>query len=88
MEDTEVKQEEKAVSDTAASGKKSKKKKIMNVVKIIFLIAVFFFLGKYFYDNWDTIKNLEDFGATPDDFVTIKLGGIDSVRVLIHLVVN
>ena len=30
----------------------------------------------------DTIKNLEDFGATPDDFVTIKLGGIDRVRVL------
>lgn len=59
MEDTEIKLEEKAVSDTAASGKKSKKKKIMNVVKIIFLLAVFFFLGKYFYDNWDTIKNLD-----------------------------
>ena len=55
----ENKQEEVVTADSAVTGKKSKKKKIMNVVKIIFLLAVFFFLGKYFYDNWDTIKNLD-----------------------------
>ena len=55
----ENKQEEVVTADSAVTGKKSKKKKIMNVVKIMFLLAVFFFLGKYFYDNWDTIKNLD-----------------------------
>ena len=59
MDEIEVTQEEKVVADPATAGKKSKKKKIMNVVKIVFLLAVFFFLGKYFYDNWDTIKNLD-----------------------------
>ena len=38
---------------------KTKKQKIMAAVKAVFLLLVFFFLGKYFYDNWDTIKNLD-----------------------------
>lgn len=29
-----------------------------------------------------TIQNLKDFDATPDDFVTIKFGGTDGIRVL------
>lgn len=36
-----------------------KKKLILNIVKAVFLVAVAFFLGKYFYDNWDTFKNLD-----------------------------
>lgn len=42
-----------------ASGNGNKKKIILKVIKIVFLVLVFFFLGKYFYDNWDTIKNLD-----------------------------
>jgi len=37
----------------------SKKKIIMKIIKILFLLAVAFFLGKYFYDNWDSFKNLD-----------------------------
>ncbi len=42
-----------------SNGTKSKKNTILRVIKAVFLILVFFFLGKYFYDNWDTIKNLD-----------------------------
>lgn len=37
----------------------NKKQKILKAVKIIFIIAVVFFLGKYFYDNWDSFANLD-----------------------------
>ena len=37
----------------------SKKKKLMKWVKYIFLILVAVFLGRYFYNNFDTYKNLD-----------------------------
>ncbi len=37
----------------------SKKKRIMKWVKIIFLIAVVVFMGRYFYKNWDDFKSLD-----------------------------
>ena len=37
----------------------TKKKKIMKYAKYIFLILVVVFLIRYFYNNYDTYKNLE-----------------------------
>lgn len=37
----------------------SKKQIIMKIIKILFLAAVAFFLGKYFYDNWDSFRSLD-----------------------------
>lgn len=45
--------------NTAAPKKKTKKDRILQIVKIVFLVAVFAFMGRYFYRNWDDIKNLD-----------------------------
>ena len=37
----------------------TKKQKILKAVKAAFLVLVFFFLVKYFVDNWDAIKQLD-----------------------------
>ncbi len=45
--------------NTSAPKKKTKKDRILQIVKIVFLVAVFAFMGRYFYRNWDDIKNLD-----------------------------
>ncbi len=41
-----------------AGEKTSKKKLIMKVVKALFMVAVVFFLGKYFVDNWESFTSV------------------------------
>ena len=68
MTQEEIKHTEAEAADTVetaegtgipAPKKKTKKDRILQIVKIVFLVAVFVFMGRYFYRNWDDIKNLD-----------------------------
>ncbi len=59
-------------SVASVSEKKTKKAKIMKIIKTVFLIAVFVFMGRYFYKNWDDIRNL-DIKLKPGVFIASVL---------------
>ncbi len=58
MEDVNEQEINKTEMQTAPE-KNGKKQKIMKIVKALFLVAVFVFMGRYFYKNWDDIKSLD-----------------------------
>ena len=45
--------------ENTGSRKKGLRKHLMTVLKAVFLVLVFYFLGKYFYENWDTIRTMD-----------------------------